>query len=549
MVTKPRTVYTCPDGTDFPVDWDNPADEEHGWWWDQMHGPLPLSRLCHDMWPDILNGFNRTADLVGAPVFTARKYANGYMYSRGLPFDDDPRVRAAVRARDSERRMDRVLDLWHTEYRPEVEALTRSIRALAEAPLSLAQLVERLDQVHAARRRQGEIHMLVMGQATNAGNRFIDFCKQEFGADGEALASDLMKGFPNKSLESAQGLWRLSREAKARPEVEALLRSEPPGDFIAQVGGVAGGVEFAALLREYLEVYGHRNESFSELSFPTWREDPRFPLFIIRRYVASSEDASPTALHEKTVARRLERLKEAEARVGNDVEKLERFHAWMKSAQQRTVLLEDHNFYIDQQGPAATRSVCMAIGRHLVEMSLVDRPDDVFHLSEEDVRRASAGLVSDFRPLVEERRQERERWLRVLPPAVIGKGSVDLGPMERFFGPIQVEPATASEVFGVAGSPGQMRGVARLVLTLDDVDRLSPGEVLVTYATAPPWTPLFAVAGAVVTDTGGLLSHCAVVAREYGIPAVVGTKVATARIEDGMVITVDGTRGVVSLET
>jgi pyruvate,water dikinase len=86
------------------------------------------------------------------------------------------------------------------------------------------------------------------------------------------------------------------------------------------------------------------------------------------------------------------------------------------------------------------------------------------------------------------------------------------------------------------------------VLSLDEVDRLSPGEILVTYATAPPWTPLFGVASAVVTDVGGRLSHCAIVAREYGIPAVVGAKTATTRIYDGMRITVDGTRGIVRLD-
>jgi pyruvate,water dikinase len=93
-----------------------------------------------------------------------------------------------------------------------------------------------------------------------------------------------------------------------------------------------------------------------------------------------------------------------------------------------------------------------------------------------------------------------------------------------------------------------VRGTARFIPTRSEVERLSAGEILVTYATAPPWTPLFAVAGGIVTDVGGALSHCAVVAREYGIPAVVGTKVATQRIKDGMLITVDGTQGVVRIE-
>jgi pyruvate,water dikinase len=120
--------------------------------------------------------------------------------------------------------------------------------------------------------------------------------------------------------------------------------------------------------------------------------------------------------------------------------------------------------------------------------------------------------------------------------------------LERFFGSFDEEPEVDGIVKGAAGAPGVIRGTARVVLTLGEVDRLAPGEILVTYATAPPWTPLFAVAGGVVTDAGGVLSHCAVVAREYGIPAVVGTRKGTARIRDGMTITVDGSNGIVRLD-
>jgi pyruvate,water dikinase len=87
------------------------------------------------------------------------------------------------------------------------------------------------------------------------------------------------------------------------------------------------------------------------------------------------------------------------------------------------------------------------------------------------------------------------------------------------------------------------------VRTLADADRLNPGDILVTEFTAPPWTPLFATVSAVVTDAGGILSHCAVVAREYGIPAVVGTSDATTRLHNGQTVTVDGTAGSVTSAT
>jgi pyruvate,water dikinase len=100
---------------------------------------------------------------------------------------------------------------------------------------------------------------------------------------------------------------------------------------------------------------------------------------------------------------------------------------------------------------------------------------------------------------------------------------------------------------GNAGSPGKVRGPAKVVRSLSEAGKLQKGDILVAETTAPSWTPLFATVAAVVTDTGGVLSHCAVVAREYGVPAVVGTTTATALIRDGQILEVDGDTGLVRI--
>jgi pyruvate,water dikinase len=218
----------------------------------------------------------------------------------------------------------------------------------------------------------------------------------------------------------------------------------------------------------------------------------------------------------------------------------------MRAGQARTVLIEDHNFYIDQQGPAATRQVCLAIGDGLADRGAIDRRDDVFYVADEDIRGMRAG--ADFRPLVSARRSERERWMRILPPASIGAGAVLMPPaLQRFFGPTVNEPMEAGAFRGVAAAPARS-GASRARPHAGRDRPTCARRDLVTYATAPPWTPAFAIAGGIVTDVGGTLSRCAVVAREYGIPAVVGSRVATATIQDGQPITVDGTAGVVRLD-
>jgi pyruvate,water dikinase len=497
---------------------------------------------------DVRAGFRRAVDLMGAPAYMETLEFNGYAYRRFAPFDDDPAVRAAVAMRDDAARTSRILELWDREYRPEVEALTTATLAIGAGGRSLRELLDDLDQVHAARRRLGELHMLTTGPVMRAGERFVEFCLNEFGDEGELVAAETMQGFPNKALESGMALWELSRQAKARPDVAGVLAGDRT-NWRKDLGRAEEGPEFLELLNHFLDVYGLRSESFQDLSFPTWREDPSFALFLVNQYVKAPEESNPSTLHEQAGRRREERVLDVEARLTGAPEKLETFRTLAKTAQQRTVILEDHNFYIDQRGWSAARYPCMEIGRHLVEQRSLESAEDVFYLREREIRDAAANPTLRFADTVAQRRKERERWMRTVPPLKIGGGEVETnGGQDRFFGAIKEPAFEAGALKGVAASKGLARGIARVVPSLEEIERLGPGEILVTHATSPPWTPLFAVAAAVVTEAGGILSHCAVVAREYQIPAVVGARGALQRIEDGMLVTVDGTRGTIRIE-
>jgi pyruvate,water dikinase len=119
----------------------------------------------------------------------------------------------------------------------------------------------------------------------------------------------------------------------------------------------------------------------------------------------------------------------------------------------------------------------------------------------------------------------------------------------RFFG-APVEPSADPSVLqGIAAAPGVVTGTAKVVKSLDEASKLQQGDVMVCEMTLPPWTPLFSTVSAVVADTGGILSHCAIVAREYRIPCVVGTGVGTVTIKDGQKVTVDGSKGIVRIES
>jgi phosphohistidine swiveling domain-containing protein len=235
---------------------------------------------------------------------------------------------------------------------------------------------------------------------------------------------------------------------------------------------------------------------------------------------------------------------------------INRFEFLLAAAQKGTVLTEDHGFYIDLRGLYQFRLVVLEFGRRFASASVLDAIGDVFYLTLDEVRKtAEAFPTLDRHLLVAGRQAEQEYFRTIQPPPALGTLPTEPPPddamgrmIEKFFGPPPAPLAEANLIAGHAGSPGVVRGPARVIRSLADAERLQQGDILVTETTLPSWTPLFATAVAVVTDTGGVLSHCAIVAREYRIPAVVGTGSATTTIRDGQLIEVDGTRGIVRLE-
>lgn len=185
--------------------------------------------------------------------------------------------------------------------------------------------------------------------------------------------------------------------------------------------------------------------------------------------------------------------------------------------------------------------VLMEIGRRFAAAGSIDRAGDIFHLTLAEIRTDLAVSTASRRAQIAERKAELARWATVTPPETLGAPPPDTPP--------PAAPVTAPDeldvVRGRPGSPGIAIGPARIIHAIAEADALQPGDILVAATTAPPWTILFGTVAAVVTDTGGILSHCAVVAREYGIPAVVGTGVASSTIVDGQIIEVDGSAGVV----
>ena len=268
--------------------------------------------------------------------------------------------------------------------------------------------------------------------------------------------------------------------------------------------------------------------------------------------IAMLQDALMRPEHDAR-ARRTEVVADRERRVAAAHERLQGYPEPVRAAfaQRLAVgriacrILEDHNFLIDYGTTAAVRRVVLEVGRRLARAGSIAVAADVFHLTWDELRATwAASPAPDRRALIAERHEELRRHADVEPPLTLGTPpSAAAAAGNASDGRTPPETREPDVVTGDPGARGVARGRARVLRDLHDAGNLRPGEVLVTTTTSQPWTPLFGIAAALVTDTGGVLSHSAVVAREYGLPAVVGTRVGTRRIRDGMLVEVDGDRG------
>jgi pyruvate,water dikinase len=217
-------------------------------------------------------------------------------------------------------------------------------------------------------------------------------------------------------------------------------------------------------------------------------------------------------------------------------------------------LTPDHHFYIDQGANAHVRQVLLAIGRKLVAAGHLDAPADVvlFRYNELRVFMGNPGGM-DGRALVAERRAAREKAYTLRPRAWVGTVTQTQlsfpylglwGFPQKFYREASV---VAGRVSGIGASPGVVEGVARVVLREDQFDDVRAGDILVCQMTNPAWVVLFTKIVGLVTDAGGTASHPAVLSREFGIPAVVGSSDATERIRNGDRIRVNGTTGEVEI--
>ncbi|HEV8193822.1 MAG TPA: PEP/pyruvate-binding domain-containing protein [Ktedonobacterales bacterium] len=535
---------------DFPVVWAQPEDAQLLWTLDRVHWPDPVPLLVFAIAGEALaRGLTCAAveyELQASEILVRR--INTYRYQASVPIAGTHEAAAARRERSRQKLRAAMLHLrttWLGKWLPEVDAHLTYWEHFDLERAPLPALSKHLDETLSRVDRLWEIHFLLSSPVHAAISQFGKLYQELFG--GATLdAFRLLRGHDNKTILAGKSLWYLSRLAQAQPAIQMLLEGGST-EVIDDLGRSDVGRDFLALLRSYLEEYGQRREDLY-LERPTWLENPE-PVVqhLVGLMARSDRDIAEEMVTTWEESERL--ILEARRRLTGYPEPVrEEFEFLLAAAHEAVVLSEDHNFWIDARSMYHVRRVFTEVGRRLAAAGVIAAVEDVFHLTVSELREALEKRPAARRQrLVEQRRAEVEHFGAIMPPEVLGTRSEQ---------PTAVEQPLTSEgqrgkgpwlLHGHPGSPGVVRGPAHVVRSLAEAGSVAPGDVLVAETLSSSWTPLFAVVAGVVTDTGGILGHAAVVAREYGIPAVLGTNVGTASIREGQVVELDGYRGIVRI--
>lgn len=557
---NPPALSTPPD---FPVTWQYPAEEKLLWCHDQGHYPDQITPLEFSLiGQGVHAGLAKAAGAYDMPVTVHVRHINGYLYAAierqalQAPESATPAQRSSAKLNNA---MADLRTSWEKTWLPEIKQhlawWAAFDRAAATIPTLRQHLAETLHRWH----RLWEIHFLLVVPSMFAMSEFVDLYT-DLSEDADHFAPyKLLSGFPSKTLESAQQLWALSRQILFSPSILQIFLENATGDVIRQLTSYAECAPFVTELNQYLELHGERTDRLS-LHHPYWVEDPTPVINNLRNYIQQPNQNLLEEIQEVARQRELH-TSNFQADIQHYPQPLrDQALFLLQAAQAGAFLSAEHGYWIDYKVSYCVRQVLLTVGERLEAAAMLADKDDLFylHLDEVQALLVSNGPAGQFnaecRKQIKVRKAQAERFAQVSPPALLGTvpaGSAHPArdPITEMFrkweGEIPALTDTSNLIVGTAGSPGVVQGIVKVVHQLSEATKVQPGDILVADTTTPPWTPLFATVGGLVTNSGGVLSHSAVVAREYGIPAVVGASMATQCLQDGQRVEVDGTRGTV----
>ena len=410
--------------------------------------------------------------------------------------------------------------------------------------------LQAIDEAYGLMLRYMSIHLLSLLFAHLGYELLAKSLRGWWGVEGETIRSALVADLgENETLRANSALWRLADQLRDQEELRHQLQDpdqlalllagerEPTGEGACEAWG-----SFCESLERVLDEFGHRSSASYEIFATRWADDPE----LVVRLALACLSAPPEQHPARAAARREQERSRAEslvsARMGRGWRRRafpwrqQIFSELLRLTRRYMALRENQRFAFDRL-LLRTKRIFERIGAQLECDGRLEAGEDILFLTREELGELVSGVrsPSDTTRLVAARKVEFEANAQALHPDFL-EGDEGLPGAEPFAGGQRLQ--------GMGISPGRVTGTVRVIQSLDEIGRLQAGEVLVTRAVDPGWTPIFMSVSGLVLELGSMLSHGAVVAREYGLPAVVNIEGATRLLRDGQTVTIDGDRGI-----
>ena len=564
------------------------TDEPRFWFWNSMHFPVPMPAfdvICIDSPYQAVGSWQNRVFAVPPAMGIDYRAVNGYIYISGNPVTDPAKI--AERAGFFERRAGYYYENWtelYGEWRAKMEALIDDLGELKVPDLPEYEpdevafetdrntaFYEVLDAYGRCLRLcdlmwQHHFEFLLLGYGAYA--TFAELCKANLPDIPDQHIAQMVAGIDVLLFRPDAELRRLAQFAVDTGVDDAFVEGRTPDEIDSALARSEAGRSWLAALEDVKDPWFNMATGDGLYHYyGSWLDDPSIPYAALIGHVAALRAGEQIQRPTEQIERERERLAAAYGAL-LDEELRGPFDDLL--ALSRTVFpyVEEHKFFCDYWFLTRWWNKVREFGALLARNGFLEDGEDIFQLSRHEVATALDELTltwatggvalgpKHWPPIVARRKEILERLAAWTPPPALGITPETItDPMTIMLWGVTTDRVRewarqqdgGRELIGAAASPGVIEGPARVVRTVSEIADVRDGEILVCGSTSPAWAPIFTKVRATVTDVGGVMSHAAIVCREYGLPAVVGTGRATARIHTGQTIRVDGSAGVVTL--
>jgi pyruvate, water dikinase len=564
------------------------TDENRFWFWNSMHFPVPMPAfdvICIDSPYQAVGAWQNRVFAVPPAMGIDYRCVNGYIYISGNPVTDPEKI--AERAQFFQQRAGYYYENWselYGKWRAKMEALIRELGELRVPDLPEYEpdevafsddrntaFYEVLDAYVRALRLadlmwQHHFEFLLLGYG--AYGTFAEFCKGNLPDIPDQHIAQMVAGIDVLLFRPDAELRRLARLAIATGVDSAFAQGRTPEEIDAELAQTDAGISWLAELEKVKDPWFNMATGDGLYHYyHSWLDDPSIPYAALIGHISALNSGEQIDRPTEEIVRERDRLASEYAAL-LDEESRTSFNDLLSLSRMVFPYVEEHKFFCDYWFLTRWWNKIREFGALLARNGFLEDVEDVFQLSRYEVGSALDELVltwatggvalgpKHWPPIVARRKEILKKLGEWTPPPAIGvTPDAVTDPMTIMLWGVTTERVQewarqqdgGSVLNGAAASPGMVEGVARVVRSPDQIGDVRDGEILVCGSTSPAWAPIFSKIRATVTDVGGVMSHAAIVAREYGLPAVVGTGRATSAIRTGQTIRVDGTEGTVTL--